>query len=924
MRNVPTPAQENKGKIAQTPGTSRSVENLGKAQAHTPGTSHSIKYSPSLDSNNLFGDVTGFKTEESFQAENSTAILEDDIPTHQSTPINSPENITVPLTDKQKDLMNITMFSLKSKTPSDSTESTNPSQIGQPQISNPTIQDPQSPINPPENSLDPLRDEIMQELEEMRMNLPREMQSIFDQNVPQIEAFLQTQLGELVQILKEQITRTFNDLLHGLIQNQGKTEENFNKLNQTIQTIPDLVASKITDHLREVKNIQTIQNQGLRQVTLATRHLQQRMDTEVTNNQASLAQVLAVLMELTQQFQEIREFIQNNYSQTPPSENSDPEIQSHPSSPNNPPPQDEIQEPPASNQIEETQTEENQTSKTSFSIPFPFDDLGFLRKKSPMLTKAKSVPNVNAETTTHQSTILSGNLNPSPLNLSIDSHTGFTPPVSSSPHISRQPSNATEIYNDSQEVANPQAPQVPSQEPTLPPNPPTYQETVRKSSPPMPRYQIRITKPSDGKSVLSLFPVTNLLDNLIDFGLPEDQQVPPPRNQNQSNNQSNNQSITDNPVLTQLLQSIAEDKHRERDQKDEEIENKRRELAIREQEIATERLRLEQTFALKQAKEQRKAQEQAQYRQERNQMNASMNAGNAFANTRGTTATLDMNDLPTFNGNPPEQIIDFFAGLEKFAVKMHWEEEAVLSQLQTLLSHTALAVFNGLYHPGITYQEIKTQLLNHYITADFKHDKFTDLKLCKQKPNQNINEYYNEFIELAQVILHNYNPNAPPPDPTNPPLASHTPMVFAEGLSHPAIKFHVKRQDPRSVDEAFHFAIREARVLEIDQTPGQNGFNSTQSAPPAKTRAYYPKPTQTPMAPTTSRLPPTFSKFGLPCTCHGGSPTISKLSPKSLQSPNGNTKLLSPPTTILPGPKSLSSAGPILSTPHPKFLSPSL
>ena len=86
-----------------------------------------------------------------------------------------------------------------------------------------------------------------------------------------------------------------------------------------------------------------------------------------------------------------------------------------------------------------------------------------------------------------------------------------------------------------------------------------------------------------------------------------------------------------------------------------------------------------------------------------------------------------------------------------------------------------------------------------------------------------LNEYYAEFTHLAKVILHNYNENDPLPDPTNPPLASHTPMVFAEGLYNPDLKFHVKRMEPRSVDHAFHLAMREARVLEIDQTPGQSG-----------------------------------------------------------------------------------------------------
>ena len=141
------------------------------------------------------------------------------------------------------------------------------------------------------------------------------------------------------------------------------------------------------------------------------------------------------------------------------------------------------------------------------------------------------------------------------------------------------------------------------------------------------------------------------------------------------------------------------DKDRERDQKDAEIENKRQELALREQEVATERLRLEQTFALKQAKERRKAQESAQYIQERNQMNASMNAGNAFANTRGTTATLDLKDLPTFNGNPPEDIIDFFSALEKFSLRMQWDDAAVINPTPNSFNFLGFCYLSGTLPP---------------------------------------------------------------------------------------------------------------------------------------------------------------------------------------------------------------------------------
>ena len=426
----------------------------------------------------------------------------------------------------------------------------------------------------------------------------------------------------------------------------------------------------------------------------------------------------------------------------------------------------------------------------------------------------------------------------------------FRPPRTSSPsEVTDQSSlNTTIVYNDSQESN-----QTPS---TLPvPNvaeepPKTEPETSIPASPPPPyqgtpgnstqyltaeQYQAQVAKAASGK-VYSTYPVfPHHFGSLLDLHSPEEVPNPPQGNHEFQGNQNSSNSQThpkerETPTVEQLLGSFIGDKDRERDQRDAEIENKRRELALREQEAATERLRLEQTFALKQAKERRKAQESAQRIQERNQMNASMNAGNAFANTRGTTATLDLKDLPTFNGNPPEDIIDFFAALEKFSLRMQWDDAATLAQLQTLLTSSAYATFQALFRPNTTYQEIKTQLLNHYITAEFKHDKFTDLKLCKQKPNQNLNEYYAEFTRLAKVILHNYNENDPLPDPTNPPLASHTPMVFAEGLYNPDLKFHVKRMEPRSVDHAFHLAMREARVLELDQTPGQSGTKPISSS----------------------------------------------------------------------------------------------
>ena len=234
-----------------------------------------------------------------------------------------------------------------------------------------------------------------------------------------------------------------------------------------------------------------------------------------------------------------------------------------------------------------------------------------------------------------------------------------------------------------------------------------------------------------------------------------------------------------------------------------EVELKQREIALREMEATTERLRVTNHIALEQTKAKRKA-EKEEMKREFRKFTSEMSQQNRRPNV---ILEVPLNEIrgqiqDIFDGSIPEQIIPCLQRFEKFIRIMGWTESESLASLIFCLPKNVISCLPQKLKDLTTYQEAKKVLQETYITNLIIHENLRKLMNVQQEKEESLEEYFDKVEAISHVAFCRGVDNS-----------NVTPYAFCRGLREISLKQHTLRMQPETLIDAYNAAKAEAKIL---------------------------------------------------------------------------------------------------------------
>ena len=185
-----------------------------------------------------------------------------------------------------------------------------------------------------------------------------------------------------------------------------------------------------------------------------------------------------------------------------------------------------------------------------------------------------------------------------------------------------------------------------------------------------------------------------------------------------------------------------------------EIELKQREIALREMEATTERLRVTNHFAIEQTKAQRKA-EKEEMKREFRKFTSEMSQQNRRSNVILEVPLSEIRGQiqGIFDGSIPEQIIPCLQKFERFIRIMGWTESESLASLIFCLPENVISCLPKKLKDLTTYQEAKKLLHETYITNLIIHENLRNLMNVQQEEEESLEEYFDKVEAISQCCF---------------------------------------------------------------------------------------------------------------------------------------------------------------------------
>ena len=196
----------------------------------------------------------------------------------------------------------------------------------------------------------------------------------------------------------------------------------------------------------------------------------------------------------------------------------------------------------------------------------------------------------------------------------------------------------------------------------------------------------------------------------------------------------------------------------------------------------------------------------------------------APAPRRSNSLQVRLPDLPHFDASLPEIIVYFFEQFELIKEIQQWEDKECIDHLRLKHTGTAKTILEEEIQkvPSVTYENIKKRLMDRYLSPAVMQSVMDQLLQAKQTADESLNQYYNRFKYLDKVVASRT---------ADWYIGRFEVNCFVKGFLNKTLSDNVCRRYPKTLDEAYQFALEENRLFYMQSGPPQI---STQPPPPPK------------------------------------------------------------------------------------------
>ena len=196
----------------------------------------------------------------------------------------------------------------------------------------------------------------------------------------------------------------------------------------------------------------------------------------------------------------------------------------------------------------------------------------------------------------------------------------------------------------------------------------------------------------------------------------------------------------------------------------------------------------------------------------------------ASAPRRSNSLQVRLPDLPHFDASLPEIIVYFFEQFELIKEIQQWEDKECIDHLRLKHTGTAKTILEEEIRrvPSLTYENLKKRLMDRYLSPAVMQSVMDQLLQAKQTADESLNQYYNRFKYLDKVVASRTEDWY---------IGRFEVNCFVKGFLNKTLSDNVCRRYPKTLDEAYQFALEENRLFYM-----QSGLPqiSTQPPPPPK------------------------------------------------------------------------------------------
>ena len=163
-------------------------------------------------------------------------------------------------------------------------------------------------------------------------------------------------------------------------------------------------------------------------------------------------------------------------------------------------------------------------------------------------------------------------------------------------------------------------------------------------------------------------------------------------------------------------------------------------------------------------------------------------------------------DLPLFDASLPELIVYFFEQFELIKQIQEWDDKECIDHLRLKHTGTAKTILEEelLKITSMTYENVKKQLMDRYLSPAVMQSIMDQLLQVKQAADESLNQYYNRFKYLHQVVASRT---------TDWYIGRFEVNCFVKGFLNKTLSDNVCRRYPKTLDEAYQFALEENRLF---------------------------------------------------------------------------------------------------------------
>ena len=257
-------------------------------------------------------------------------------------------------------------------------------------------------------------------------------------------------------------------------------------------------------------------------------------------------------------------------------------------------------------------------------------------------------------------------------------------------------------------------------------------------------------------------------------------------------------------IMSMMMQMQREDREeRERKEKLDREERERERQFQKEREVRAERER-EEIRDFQKEREVRAEREREEIRDFELNRLREMSQQYLQQNCQpGATLTLEMSDLPTFDGSIPENIFPFLQRFENILRIMKWTEPESLAWLESCVTENVVCCLPTRLIHLTTYKEAKELLKKTYLTDMVVYKNLQTLMNVQQEEGETLNDFYCRVQDISNVVF------CRGIDDLN--MTTH---AFCRGLIDIRIRQQTLRTKPATLLDAFNVAKEEAVVLE--------------------------------------------------------------------------------------------------------------